>query len=64
VPGVTFDLVRIGRGGEPGEQRQRPEASTQRIDTGQFGVPRTGTRRRGRVEGHATLPVIEGFASP
>ena len=36
---------------------------TQRIDAGQFGVARAGVRHRGRVEGRATMMVIDGFAS-
>ena len=35
---------------------------TLRIDAGQFGVARAGIRHRGRVEGRATLLVIDGFA--
>ena len=33
-----------------------------RIDAGQFGVARAGLRHRGRVEGRATMIVIDGFA--
>jgi mannose-6-phosphate isomerase-like protein (cupin superfamily) len=35
---------------------------TLRIDAGQLGVARAGVRHRGRVEGRATLLVIDGFA--
>src|SRR5262249_15784095 len=40
------------------------DEGTQRIDAGQLGVARAGVRHRGRVEGRATLLVIDGFASP
>jgi quercetin dioxygenase-like cupin family protein len=39
------------------------DQGTQRIDAGQFGVARAGIRHRGRVEGRATLLVIDGFAA-
>jgi len=35
---------------------------TLRIDAGQLGVARAGVHHRGRVEGRATLLVIDGFA--
>ena len=38
------------------------DAGTLRIDAGQLGVARAGIRHRGRVEGRATLLVIDGFA--
>jgi mannose-6-phosphate isomerase-like protein (cupin superfamily) len=38
------------------------EEGTLRIDAGQFGVARAGARHRGRVEGRATMIVIDGFA--
>jgi mannose-6-phosphate isomerase-like protein (cupin superfamily) len=38
------------------------EDGTMRIDAGQFGVARAGVRHRGRVEGRATMIVIDGFA--
>ena len=38
------------------------DEGTLRIDAGQFGVARAGLRHRGRVEGRATMIVIDGFA--
>ena len=38
------------------------DEGTLRIDAGQFGVVRAGLRHRGRVEGRATMIVIDGFA--
>jgi|GEM_PF-2052648 len=37
------------------------DQGTFRIDAGQFGVARAGVRHRGRVEGRATMIVIDGF---
>ena len=40
------------------------DEGTLRIDAGQFGVVRAGLRHRGRVEGRATMIVIDDFAPP